>query len=221
MKARGRLLKTNLAAAGACACAILGVVGCGSSSSSSSAPSSSSASTGTSTSAAAGAPSTAQLAAEVAGYKKGPVGQPISKWNPGPGPKPTPGLLVDGMTCLQSVPACVRIADGYKSAIKAIGWHGSVVDGTAQQANQRSAMSSFITAHAKGVLLGAIDPHGIADLLGQFVAQGGKFNMTAGINPGPFKGVTPEIDITGTEFEGGKELGRWVANDMHQRAPFC
>ena len=155
------------------------------------------------------------------GIQKGTGWSTDFEMDPGPGPKPTPGLLVDGMTCLQSVPACVRIADGYKSAIKAIGWHGSVVDGTAQQANQRSAMSSFITAHAKGVLLGAIDPHGIADLLGQFVAQGGKFNMTAGIDLVPSRGSRRRSTSAVPSLRAAKNSGDGLPTICTRRAPFC
>jgi ABC-type sugar transport system substrate-binding protein len=139
-------------------------------------------------------------------------------WNPGPAPKPKPNVEVGALTCLQSVPACKRIGDGYKSAIEAIGWSGRVLDGTADQAKQRSAMESFLTADVDGILLAAIDPHGIDDLLDRTNQRKIEWNMAAGVDPRPFGGVGKSVDVTGGLVEAGRQLGAWVANDSKGEA---
>jgi ribose transport system substrate-binding protein len=139
-------------------------------------------------------------------------------WNPGPAPKATPGIKTAAMSCLQIVPTCKQGADAMGEAMKAIGWDGQVVDGTPDAAKQRAGVESFLTKGVKGFILMAIDPHGMADVLKRADAKKVKWGGMAGIDPRPFGGMGPNVDIKGGFYQGGQELGAWVANDSKGKA---
>ena len=137
----------------------------------------------------------------------------FTSWDPGPSPTPTAGLTIGNMSCLWVIPACKRISDSIDEAAKAIGWEPITVDGTAEQANQRVGMQSFLTANVAGIINSAIDPNGISDLLAEARDKDIGLVHLAGVDPRPFGGFGPSIDITGGLFEAGRQLGAWVAND--------
>ncbi|MEA2362405.1 MAG: ribose transport system substrate-binding protein [Thermoleophilaceae bacterium] len=210
---KARRLRGMPIAALACSAALLFAVGCGGDDDSGSAGGNS----GDKTAADGGGNDLLAQAAEDAAKAK-QAESSFEPWNPGPAPKPQAGTEVGALTCLQSVPACSRIADGYKAAIDAIGWSGRVLDGTADQSKQRSAMQSFLTADVDGILLAAIDPHGIDDLLDRAKQRKIEWNMAAGIDPQPFGGVGESVDVTGGLKEAGRQLGAWVADDSKGEA---
>jgi ribose transport system substrate-binding protein len=137
----------------------------------------------------------------------------FSDFDPGPAPAPPQGVETGSVTCLWAVPACQHIADGIESAMESIGWTPTVVDGTADQRNQVVALRSFLTAGFAGFVLAAIDPNGVSDLLGQAETDGIPWTMIAGVDPRPFGGFGPDLDVTGGYIQAGQELGAWVAND--------
>jgi ribose transport system substrate-binding protein len=157
-----------------------------------------------------------QAAADVAKYSAGP--KSFAQYSPGPGPKATAGTKVGAMTCLWSIPACKRIADAMKAAAKAMGWSATVVDGTAIQSNQRTAMQSFLQHGVQGFMLAAIDPHGISDYLATAKGKHIAWSMAAGVDPRPFGGSGISADVTGGLYQAGWELGAWVANNSKGKA---
>lgn len=142
----------------------------------------------------------------------------FDQYSPGPAPTPPSGIKTGNLTCLWSVPACKRIADGIDEAMKTIGWEPITVDGTADQRNQVTAMQSFLTAGVAAVALAAIDPHGISDLLKEAVTAEIPFVMAAGLDPRPFGGFGPSVDVPGGLYQAGQDLGAWVANDSQGEA---
>jgi ribose transport system substrate-binding protein len=127
-------------------------------------------------------------------------------------------VKVGVMTCLWSVPACKGIADNYVAGTKAIGWDAKVVDGTAEQANQRAAMQAFLQSGVAGFILMAIDPHGVSDYLQQAKDQKIPWTGQGVIDPRPFGGSGISADPRGGLYHGGWMLGAWVANDSKGEA---
>ena len=142
----------------------------------------------------------------------------FSDYDPGPAPAPPSGVKTGSVTCLWAVPACKRIADGIRDAMEAIGWQPTVVDGTAEQTNQVVALRSFLTAGVAGFVLAAIDPNGVSDLLNEAKSKNIPWTMIAGVDPRPFGGFGPDLDVTGGYVQAGEELAAWVANDSQGEA---
>jgi ABC-type sugar transport system substrate-binding protein len=139
-------------------------------------------------------------------------------WNPGPAPKPTAGLKAAAMSCLQAVPTCKEGGDAMGEAMKAIGWHGEVVDGGPDPSMQRTLVEGFMTKGIKAFGMMAIDPNGMADVLKRVNAKDIKWGIMAGVDPQPFGGMGPSVDIAGGFYEGGQTLAAWVANDSKGKA---
>jgi ABC-type sugar transport system substrate-binding protein len=130
-----------------------------------------------------------------------------------PAPKPTPGLKVGAVTCLWAAPACKRSADELRAAMKAIGWQPIVVDGTADQANQRAALQTFLNEKVAGIIIESIDPHGVADLLAEAKKQGIPFLSHNADPVAPFGGAPGNVGFP--TYADGQKLGAIVA--LHSR----
>lgn len=152
-----------------------------------------------------------QAARDAAEFTNSP--SDFEPFTPGPAPAPARDRKVGGITCIQAVPICTSIAKSMQEAMRTIGWTGNVVDGTADVSKQRSAAQTFVTQGYDGLMLAAIDPHGISDVLKRGVDKGMNVGMMAGIDPQPFGGIGPSVDVRGGLYRQGQELAAWVAND--------
>lgn len=175
---------------------------------------------GQSTQAAAGAADTSsaalQQAAEDAKQYTAEVTS-FDRWDPGAAPKPSHGLRFGAVTCLWSVPACKRIADGLKEAGDAIGWKSTVIDGTPDPSKQVQAVQSLLTNKSDVISLAALDPNGIGDLLEQANTRGIPWVGVNMLDPTKF-GAAGNVDLTGGLVQAGKELGTWVADAAEGKA---
>jgi ribose transport system substrate-binding protein len=144
----------------------------------------------------------------------------FSQWSPGPSPKPKTNQTLGSVTCLWSVPACKRLADGVKAAAEAIGWEAKVVDGTPDPNNQRQALQTLLQQKVDALVMVSLDENNIGDLLKQ--AERAKIPWI-GINmlrPEEF-GAIDNVDVTGklkSGQEGGRELAAWVASKSKGKA---
>jgi ribose transport system substrate-binding protein len=207
---RGRARRVGIAAVLATAL-VTTTVACGSESSSEEATSGA-----TSTQAAGG---TSDLLAQAKADAEKATAEVTSfePWDPGPGPKPEAGLRFGSVSCLWSVPACKRIADGVDAAGNAIGWDTLVLDGTPDQNKQRQAMQSLVARKSQAVVVAALDPHGVGEQLKELNSTKVPWIGVNMLDPKKF-GAIGNLDVVGGLVAGGRQLGAWVANDSQGKA---
>jgi ribose transport system substrate-binding protein len=156
----------------------------------------------------------AQAKADVEKFKQEPTWDEFAPRTEGPRPKQ--GIKVGAVTCLWAAAACKRSADELKAAITAIGWKPIVLDGTANQQNQRAALQTFLNEKVSGIILESIDPHGVADLLAEAKRRKIPFLMQNGEPVEQFGGAPGNVGFP-TRLDGQK-LGAMVANESGGKA---
>jgi ribose transport system substrate-binding protein len=138
-------------------------------------------------------------------------------FDPGPAPAPQAGLIFGSVTCLWSVPACKRIAEGVRAAGEDIGWSTTVIDGTPDPNNQRQALDQFVSSGTAAVVLAAVEPRGLEDILDRMKDADIPWVGINMLNPTDF-GAIGNLDVVGGLEQAGRQLGAWVAADSEGQA---
>lgn len=138
---------------------------------------------------------------------------PVTDWNawaPPEAPKPKAGQNVHIITCTWLLPECKAAADDMGEAAQTIGWRPKLVDGTPDVAKQRQALQTAIEQRADGIIVDALDPQPLADLLQKASDQKIPVLMQAGVNIARYGGVDGAVPPSlGPEAEA---LAAWVAD---------